>query len=188
MDPLESNHVRYVGKTINWWRPRFHEKEALTSKKFTHKIRWILKLLAAKRTYDVITIKQLPYDVSDELLSLEEKFFIAKYRAEGHRLTNATDGGEGCIHPSQETRIKMGIAQKRIWNSPIRLEKQRYRQHSNRVKRGIITRRNNQDFGKEKSISLEQAIQKQRKIEEEIIKVQITLKELNCPILEMSLS
>jgi len=99
VDPLEPNEVRYVGKTRHpQCHPYAHKKDALSTEASSYKINWVLKLLAAGRSYDVITIHQCDENISDEYLSALEIFYIAKYRAEGHRLTNGTDGGEGATH------------------------------------------------------------------------------------------
>ena len=115
VDPLESEHVRYIGKTRVKERPRGHEKEALVVDYHTHKIHWILSLLVEGRTYDVITIEQHLITISDEDLNLSEKFYIAKYRSEGHALTNSTDGGDGVINLSPESRLKISLASKKYW-------------------------------------------------------------------------
>ena len=115
VDPLESEHVRYIGKTRVKERPRGHEKEALVVDYYTHKIHWILSLLVEGRTYDVITIEQHLITISDEDLNLSEKSYIAKYRSEGHALTNSTDGGDGVINLSSESRLKISLASKKYW-------------------------------------------------------------------------
>lgn len=115
VDPLEPDHVRYVGKTKAPTRPRGHQYEALSADYHTHKIHWILKLLSEGRTYDIITIKQHPSDVSDDDLNTSEIFYIAKYRSEGHRLTNATDGGDGVVNLSPESRSRISEWNKKRW-------------------------------------------------------------------------
>lgn len=50
-------------------------------------------------------------EVSEQHWKERETFWIAKYRAEGARLTNTTAGGEGLVNPPPEVRAKIGAAQ-----------------------------------------------------------------------------
>ena len=113
-DPLEPEHKRYIGLTnCNENRPFAHKNEALCkTKKFTHKINWILKLLAAGRMYATTIIEEFPEDTPVELVSEKEKFYIAEARLEGHKLTNGTEGGEGSWKYTDEIRKKIGDSSK----------------------------------------------------------------------------
>jgi hypothetical protein len=46
-------------------------------------------------------------DISDEDIDQKEIYYISKFRSEGHKLLNLTDGGGGITNPSQTTREKM---------------------------------------------------------------------------------
>jgi len=112
-DPAEPWHYRYVGKGKNpEGRCMAHIRHALNiSAKTTHKVNWLRTLLFAKPfRYPIIEVIE---SVETEKEAFEfEKYYIEKYRAEGHRLTNLTNGGEGMSGwvPSSETRAKMSAA------------------------------------------------------------------------------
>lgn len=116
-DPLEPEEIRYIGKAEHWQRPCSHEKEVLRTKDRTYKIYWILKLLSEGRTYDIITIEEFSSSVTRKELCDAERFYIAKYRAEGHRLTNGTEGGEGG-KPCPEAIAKQAQSMRERWEDP----------------------------------------------------------------------
>ena len=67
------------------------------------------------RKYDDIVVKELETGLSFSEAQGREIFYIAKFKAEGHRLLNLTDGGEGMlgyIH-SKETRRKKSESMKK---------------------------------------------------------------------------
>ena len=167
VDPLEPNHIRYVGKTRHASRFYNHRYEALNCSHLTHKHNWILKLLAAGRSFNMIIIQQCEENISNEYLNDLEVYYIAKYRAEGHDLTNGTDGGDGRdgTSLSDEARKKLSESaklswknldgskkierskkisefMKLSWKNPERLKQQRHRQALARSRRAMVTKRN----------------------------------------------
>ena len=46
-------------------------------------------------------------NIPDQDIDKKEMYYIAKFRSEGHKLLNLTDGGGGIANPSQATREKM---------------------------------------------------------------------------------
>lgn len=107
-DPRDKNHVRYVGKTKNLpGRLAGHLKDAKRGI-VNHKCKWIRKLLEDGVTpcISILDVASLDTWVDSEMR------WISILRSEGHKLTNATDGGEGmCGHvPSEETRRRMSAA------------------------------------------------------------------------------
>lgn len=110
-DP-ETNEIRYVGKTIKSLIVRLgeHINEAKRNSGKTHKINWINSILN-KQTIPVIEqIDECKWVDSENL----EIYYIQKYKAEGARLVNTTDGGEGCLGRiiSDETCKKISMSQR----------------------------------------------------------------------------
>lgn len=96
--------VRYIGKsTSSLQRPRAHVTRSAFER--THKARWIQSILR-EGLEPGVSILQRCERAAD--LSEAERHWIAHYRSNGTRLTNATDGGNGCLGrvSSPETRAK----------------------------------------------------------------------------------
>lgn len=123
VDPLEPNHIRYVGIASYVRRPRSHEYEAISSDKNTHKLAWVRKLLSECRTYEVIVLEEFEIGVSREILIAAEIKHIADKRSLGHNLTNGTDGGDGTINPTPEIRAKWSQAQSSRYQDPEQRKK-----------------------------------------------------------------
>ncbi|TDZ92170.1 GIY-YIG nuclease family protein [Mycobacteroides salmoniphilum] len=88
-DPT-SGEVRYIGKTIDVRaRLRSHLWDSRNPKEHTHKARWIRSL----KSPPVLEIIETLSDADD--WAERECYWIAKYRSEGARLTNLTNGGDG---------------------------------------------------------------------------------------------
>ena len=106
-DPRDPLNIRYVGKTSKDLRHRLsiHLSSTSLSNK-THKNNWIKSLLIL----DIIPIITLIEEVSDECWVEREIFWIKYYRDSGFNLTNSTDGGEGMLNPSEDTRNKLSFA------------------------------------------------------------------------------
>lgn len=94
-DPAEPSHIRYVGYTKHTPECRLtsHLEEALYIKKWAHtyKNRWVRHVLSSDRSIGIRWLEA----TSDPDAS--EKKWISKLKAEGHRLTNGTAGGKGCL-------------------------------------------------------------------------------------------
>lgn len=106
LDPC--GEIRYAGKTIQTLGNRLSRHiDRARSGRTGHKNNWIRSLLN-KQTLPTI---QLVGEVEGNG-SKEEIAWIAYFRAEGIRLTNTTDGGEGMLNPSLEIRRKIGEARR----------------------------------------------------------------------------
>lgn len=92
VDSRNPQEFRYVGKTPYSIEERLikHIREAKSGKK-TYKCDWIRKLLKENATPVAVLIDSVPLFQ----WIFWEKYYIKHYKDSGHRLTNATDGGEG---------------------------------------------------------------------------------------------
>lgn len=108
IDP-RTGEFRYIGMTkFGILRPKKHTSSAKCGEK-SHKANWINQLQTLGLEYEIGVLEKL----SDETkLPKAEMKWISCYRGMGARLTNATDGGEGTLNPSDETRVKMSAAAK----------------------------------------------------------------------------
>lgn len=107
VDP-RTQEIRYVGKSCSGLnRPKVHGCRCRVAKDRTHKGRWIAGLQAKGLTFSVVVLEECQHP---EDLFAAERRWIAHGRAQGWRLTNLTDGGEGAIgmRHSAETRAKIG--------------------------------------------------------------------------------
>ncbi len=100
VDP-RTNQVRYVGITKHALSRRLHDHIRQAISGFhSHKCSWIRQLLADNRRPEIVLLES----TQDRL---RECFWIAHYRGQGSDLTNATDGGDGLVNPSEEVRRKI---------------------------------------------------------------------------------
>lgn len=103
--------VRYVGKTSNYMIDRRKQHLLPSNLKKRRPINFWLK----KRRGGVGFVTRLIEHVRPgEDWAARERYWIARYRADGHRLLNMTDGGEGTpgCEFSAERRKKMSAAAK----------------------------------------------------------------------------
>lgn len=105
VDP-RTDEIRYIGKAQGYLNSRLkgHIYEAKSGKRVTHKLSWIRQLLDAGLAPVPKVVAQF---VRGDTLANAEREWIARMRADGVRLVNATDGGEGMPNPSPETRAKL---------------------------------------------------------------------------------
>lgn len=108
-DP-DTGEIRYIGKTIHTLKHRLgrHIGDANRRHCNTHRSRWIRTLRKPPTIRLLMTVQSV-------LGSYAEIYAIAVYRSLGYSLTNATDGGEGCLglSPSAETRAKIRASKQR---------------------------------------------------------------------------
>ena len=101
-----TNEIRYIGQTYKELRKRLVE-HCNPSKlvKNTHKNNWIKSLLVKKLKPNII---ELDITTSEEV-NRKEIFYIKKFKEDGYKLTNGTNGGFGHLnHPcSPETITKI---------------------------------------------------------------------------------
>jgi hypothetical protein len=112
-----TDDIRYVGKSINPKRRyREHLQKAKSAGRKWPVASWIAALLA-KNEFPLMTILN---EVGEQEWEDEERYWIAKFRAEKCRLLNLTDGGEGHHNPSAEARVKMGANRGRTFSAQAR--------------------------------------------------------------------
>ncbi|MFA6321800.1 MAG: GIY-YIG nuclease family protein [Candidatus Omnitrophota bacterium] len=110
-DPITGD-IRYVGKTVCDLIDRLYLHLYFAKKgNKTHRCNWIRSLLR----FDIIPlIEEIErIDLNGDWAS-RERYWIKYYKLKGFKLTNATDGGEGChgiIH-DEEFRNKISFAHK----------------------------------------------------------------------------
>ena len=100
---------RYIGKsTTGMDRPKRHRLSSRLATR-SHKNSWIKSLLAVGIEYVIEILEQVS---TAEKLGVRERFWIARGRAVGWRLTNATDGGDGTpgLVRSPQHRAKVSAA------------------------------------------------------------------------------
>lgn len=93
LDP-RNREVRYVGKSCSGLRRPNRHRRPCELRTPTYKNRWVLALAGLGLKPEV----QILEDVgSPDGLCERERWWIAKFREDGARLTNLTDGGEGSL-------------------------------------------------------------------------------------------
>jgi hypothetical protein len=95
--------IRYIGQTkypLNQ-RRNVHVKRSLEKAAITHLHRWVRDVYSRGFEVKAFLLKSGARWNSDEME------FIKKFRAMGMALTNSTDGGEGCLNPCPEMRLKI---------------------------------------------------------------------------------
>lgn len=112
--------VRYIGKANNP-KKRFGEHLLHSKKNDAHKNCWIRSLLAVGQRPELVILSETP----SVTWQAEEMRYIAAAHGLGIRLTNSTDGGDGCHNPSLETRARLSAANKGRIHTPETCEKNR---------------------------------------------------------------
>src|SRR3990167_10832280 len=109
-DPRD-DAIRYVGRTVNL-KDRY--RNHLKAKWGTHRCCWIkgLKAIGLKPKMTVLEI------VREAECRKAEIWWIAHLRENGYDLTNHSDGGDGILNPTPDTRERMSIRSKK--RGPIR--------------------------------------------------------------------
>ena len=90
-NPIE---IRYVGKTVRTVTARLmsHLDEVRRNKVRSHKNSWIRRVLADGGRVELLALDRAENHTDGCAL---ERHYIVWFKAEGHRLTNLTDGGDG---------------------------------------------------------------------------------------------
>jgi group I intron endonuclease len=100
IDPF-TLELRYVGKTERIFQ-RLHDH--CNDKSKTHKANWIRSIINRGKT-PIQLILEVLTDNSD--WQERETYWIKHYRDLGFKLVNSTDGGDGVVNLSQESRNKI---------------------------------------------------------------------------------
>jgi hypothetical protein len=109
MDPF-SQQLRYVGKSVSGLaRPKAHWNPS-SLKERTKKAAWVKSVLAKQGIPEIVVLDEA--DSAFDLIPLE-MFWIRYFRSIGEKLTNMTDGGDGCTgrQHSEETKQQIGKSQ-----------------------------------------------------------------------------
>ena len=111
------NEIRYIGLTTGTLSHRL--RRHLSDKKIDHKTNWIKEI--GKNNIEIIVIEDNIPDIA--ILHGKEIFYIDKYKKEGHRLTNITNGGEGWYNmefsQKHKENIKLNHANVKGENNPM---------------------------------------------------------------------
>ena len=99
-----NTEIRYIGLTTGKLNSRFSRH--LSDKKIDHKTNWIKKV--GKNNIEIVIIEDNITDI--DILHEKEIFYINKYKTEGHKLTNITNGGEGWFNMEFSTQHKKNIS------------------------------------------------------------------------------
>ncbi len=114
----ELGELRYVGKTVGVLTKRLIKHLSPTELVApTHKNNWIKQLLRYGAKPQIRRILALPPPATLDDLDCAEIYWIAFFRAQGCRLTNGTNGGDG-MRATSETKEKMSESAKLYWASP----------------------------------------------------------------------
>src|SRR6185436_1904636 len=109
IDPRDYN-IRYVGRTNNLIRRLAeHKTKCYTENSIYHTAKWLRKL----HKLGLEPIAKILEECSLENCHEREIFWIARGRLLGWKLTNSTDGGDGMLNASLETRLKLSQSVKR---------------------------------------------------------------------------
>jgi DNA-binding NarL/FixJ family response regulator len=99
-DP-RNDELRYIGKSD---RPRERLSNHLQDKSNNHRCHWLQELKQLGLRPVLVIIDAVPAGHGWQHI---EQVYIAAAREAGHRLTNATDGGDGVVNLTPEARAKM---------------------------------------------------------------------------------
>lgn len=112
-DPADLMEVRYIGQTTDspknrLYRHIYQSRPEYKNKKKDHKSNWIRTLLAKNVSPEVRLIETA--DIA--MWGILEKFWIARFKKLGHRLTNGTEGGDGVLglRHTEASRKKMSLS------------------------------------------------------------------------------
>lgn len=118
LDPFTFK-VRYIGKSI---RPKQRLTNQCNEKSKTHRCNWIQNILRCGRKPIQIILQEL--DDKDDWQKVERRWiFVAKKY--GWSLVNTTDGGDGVLNLSGESKMKMIATWKGRKHKPESIEKMR---------------------------------------------------------------
>lgn len=102
VDPRTPTEYRYIGVTKKKGIKRLHEHIADANRGVkSYRCAWIRSITSQGVRPEMVLLEvTFTNGVSEEVQA------IAKYKAEGHPLTNGTIGGEGCVGMSEESKLR----------------------------------------------------------------------------------
>lgn len=142
-DP-DGDCIRYVGKTNNK-RIRFNNHRSDSSRRRTHKEKWIYSLISQGKS----PVMQILKEVTSEQWQWWERWFIKNLTKRGHKLTNATRGGIGFKSShSTATRHKISTTLKTVGKARFTDEARRRIAESKKGKKNGMYGRKASDLAK----------------------------------------
>ena len=112
----DSSNIRYVGRTkLNLDKRLYYHLKSIKYEN-SHKSNWIKFVL---KNNDNIILTELHNNLNEEQSKFKEIEFIKKFKEEGFKLTNGTDGGDGLSMPTKETIEKISKTCKERWKNRI---------------------------------------------------------------------
>lgn len=112
VDKWKTGEVRYVGKTVRtpWQRVRAHSYGAKKPFPRLPVLRWLKKQMEAGNPFHIRHLERVPPGAD---WAARERYWIAKFRSEGARLLNLTEGGEGLaglpMQPAHRAKIAAAL-------------------------------------------------------------------------------
>ena len=103
---ISPNNKIYIGKTVRF-RARLKQHKHCASKQKTYFYNAIRKY--GWENFTKLILEIFPYDVTDDIMSTREKYYILKYKTygcNGYNLTIGGDGSPGYKH-SEESKKKI---------------------------------------------------------------------------------
>lgn len=106
-DP-RTKEIKYIGKTNRTLEARLSQHLSQSIQEKNYRANWIKSLIKQNLKPETILLEEC----SEENWAEREKFWISYGREQNWRLTNSTEGGEGCSNPSDKTRKKLSESMK----------------------------------------------------------------------------
>ena len=108
-----TNDIRYIGQTSQKLQYRLKRHIYSSNKDKTYKSNWIQSLLKSGISPIIVAIETNLTKIECDIL---EKYYIKYYRSIGIKLTNSTDGGDGCVgyKHTDDTKIILSKHMKEI--------------------------------------------------------------------------
>ena len=107
-DPRDPSHIRYVGKAKNTTSRLKKHISDVYKRPGNHRLCWIKSLLTDGVSPKLVIIE----GVAENNWQERERFWISKFRSDGHNLTNSTDGGDGIVNLTEFARKRISEAHK----------------------------------------------------------------------------
>ncbi len=122
--PDEIRGIGYTGRKLEE-RVKEHIRESNYRNsigKKTHKENWIQKCIRLNIKISIVILED---NIDEKYIENKEIHYINYYKSLGHSLVNATGGGDGQKHMSEETKQKISNFRKGHKSSPETIEKLR---------------------------------------------------------------